>query len=94
MAKVYGSDKAPGDRVFLPGRAPHLPHPAGRTRSGSSAGTSTRSSLLAFSLVSVLALYLFQRVQTWLPLANGLPNVVPKMAFNTAVSFVTNTNWQ
>ena len=51
-------------------------------------------SLLAFSLVSVLALYLFQRVQTWLPLANGLPNVDPKMAWNTAVSFTTNTNWQ
>ena len=50
--------------------------------------------LLAFSLVSVLALYLFQRVQEWLPLSNGLPNVVPKIAFNTAISFVTNTNWQ
>ena len=51
-------------------------------------------SLLAFSLVSVLALYLFQRLQTWLPLSNDLPGVVPKVAFNTAVSFVTNTNWQ
>ena len=29
-----------------------------------------------------------------MPLANGLPNVVPEVAFNTAVSFVTNTNWQ
>src|SRR5262249_12521337 len=51
-------------------------------------------SLLAFSLVSVLGLYVFQRVQTWLPLGNDLPNVDPKMAWNTAVSFVTNTNWQ
>ena len=45
--------------------------------------------------MSVLALYLFQRVQTWLPAnPNDLDNVEARMAFNTAVSFVTNTNWQ
>ena len=67
MAKVYGSGKAPGDRVFA-----------------RSSGSSTACcgidpdreqrwnvyalSLLAFSLVSVLVLYCFQRFQTWLPL--------------------------
>ncbi|HEY0934099.1 MAG TPA: potassium-transporting ATPase subunit KdpA [Trebonia sp.] len=51
-------------------------------------------SLLAFSLVSVLALYLLERVQHWLPYANGMANVSPTTAWNTAASFVTNTNWQ
>src|SRR5438128_555379 len=51
-------------------------------------------SVLAFSLVSVLGLYLLQRVQHWLPLGNGLPAVAPSSAWDTAVSFVTNTNWQ
>ncbi|OLT11604.1 potassium-transporting ATPase subunit A [Actinomadura sp. CNU-125] len=49
-------------------------------------------SVLAFSLVSVLGLYLLQRVQQWLPL--GMGPVRPDQAWNTAVSFVTNTNWQ
>ena len=51
-------------------------------------------SVLAFSAVSVLFLYLFLRVQHWLWLSLGFPNVVPSGAWNTAVSFVTNTNWQ
>ena len=51
-------------------------------------------SVLAFSLVSVLAVYLLQRVQQWLPLGNDMAAVKPGSAWNTAVSFVTNTNWQ
>jgi K+-transporting ATPase ATPase A chain len=51
-------------------------------------------SLLAFSAVSVLVLYLFQRVQPHLPLSLGFPGVAPAQAWNTATSFVTNTNWQ
>lgn len=51
-------------------------------------------SVLAFSAVSVLFLYLFQRVQDRLWLSLGLPPVQPDQAWNTAVSFVTNTNWQ
>ncbi|MEU2350259.1 potassium-transporting ATPase subunit KdpA [Modestobacter sp. NPDC049651] len=51
-------------------------------------------SVLAFSVVSVLFLYLLQRVQQWLPLDNGMPAVGSGSAWNTAVSFVTNTNWQ
>jgi potassium-transporting ATPase potassium-binding subunit len=56
-------------------------------------GTYARS-LLAFSLISVLFLYLIQRIQEWLPYSNGMANVSPVTAFNTAASFVTNTNWQ
>jgi K+-transporting ATPase ATPase A chain len=51
-------------------------------------------SLLGFSLVSVLFLFGFQRLQSNLPLSLGLADVPPAGAFNTAVSFVTNTNWQ
>lgn len=51
-------------------------------------------SVLAFSAVSIVLLYLFQRLQHWLPLDNGFPGVEPGLAWNTAVSFTTNTNWQ
>jgi len=51
-------------------------------------------SLLGFSTASVLFLYLLQRVQGVLPLHGGLAGVSPAVAFNIAVSFVTNTNWQ
>jgi K+-transporting ATPase ATPase A chain len=51
-------------------------------------------SVLAFSAVSILFLYLFQRVQAQLLLSLGFPNVAPALSWNTAVSFVTNTNWQ
>src|SRR5512139_89400 len=51
-------------------------------------------SLLAFSLVGVVGLYALQRFQPNLPLSLGFPGVAPDQAFNTAASFVTNTNWQ
>src|SRR5580698_7546630 len=51
-------------------------------------------SMLAFSFISVLFLYGLQRVQTILPYDQGLPAVTPDTAWNTAASFVTNTNWQ
>ncbi len=51
-------------------------------------------SVLAFSLVGALVLYGLQRVQSHLPLSLGFADVDPALAFNTAVSFVTNTNWQ
>ena len=51
-------------------------------------------SLLAFSLIGVLLVYLLQRIQEWLPLSLGLPPVEQGLAWNTAISFVTNTNWQ
>ena len=56
-------------------------------------GTYARS-LLAFSFVSVLFVYLIERIQHWLPYSNGMANVNPVTAWNTAASFVTNTNWQ
>src|SRR5260370_10885825 len=51
--------------------------------------------MLLFSAVSMLVLYLLERVQHWLPLnPQKLANVAPDLAFNTAASFTTNTNWQ
>ncbi|MET7732067.1 potassium-transporting ATPase subunit KdpA [Streptomyces sp. NPDC005402] len=50
--------------------------------------------VLAFSAVSVVFLYLLQRLQGVLPLSLGFKAIDPDQAFNTAVSFVTNTNWQ
>ncbi|MBV9225814.1 MAG: potassium-transporting ATPase subunit KdpA, partial [Acidobacteriaceae bacterium] len=59
--------------------------------------TQYTSSLLGFSIFSFLFVYLLQRLQGILPLnPQGFnhTNVTPDLAFNTAVSFVTNTNWQ
>lgn len=51
--------------------------------------------MLAFNLFDLLAVYCLQRFQDMLPLnPQGLPAVTPDSAFNTAVSFATNTNWQ
>ncbi len=50
--------------------------------------------VLAFSTVGVLFLYLLQRLQGVLPGSLGFTSIDPAQAFNTAVSFVTNTNWQ
>ncbi len=51
-------------------------------------------SILAFSAVSVLFLYGIERLQHYLPLSIGMAAVTPDTAWNTAASFVTNTNWQ
>ncbi len=51
--------------------------------------------ILLFNFLGALAVYALQRLQLWLPLnPQAFANVSPDSAFNTAVSFVTNTNWQ
>ncbi|MEO8970509.1 MAG: potassium-transporting ATPase subunit KdpA [Ktedonobacteraceae bacterium] len=53
--------------------------------------------VLIFSVVGMLLLYLFERTQQWQGVLfnpQNLPNVEPQLAFNTAASFTTNTNWQ
>jgi len=53
------------------------------------------TTMLLFSAVSLILLYLFERLQHWLPWnPERLANVAPDLAWNTAVSFTTNTNWQ
>ena len=56
-------------------------------------GTYLRS-VLAISAVGVLLLYLILRIQEHLMLALGMPKLQADLAYNTAASFVTNTNWQ
>ncbi|GLS20634.1 potassium-transporting ATPase potassium-binding subunit [Labrys miyagiensis] len=51
--------------------------------------------MLVFSAAGFASLYAIFRLQVWLPLnPQGFPNLTPDLAFNTSVSFVTNTNWQ
>ena len=51
--------------------------------------------VLLFSLVGFIVVYALQRLQLWLPLnPQQMVNVTPDSSFNTAISFVTNTNWQ
>ena len=51
--------------------------------------------LLLFNALGAVLLYVLQRVQLWLPLnPQAFANVSPDSSFNTAVSFITNTNWQ
>ena len=56
-------------------------------------GTYARS-VLAFSFMSVLVLYVILRIQNHLPFSQGFPAVPGPLAWNTAASFTTNTNWQ
>ncbi len=53
------------------------------------------ASMLAFSIAGFVALYAILRLQAYLPLnPQGFAGMAPDLAFNTTVSFVTNTNWQ
>jgi K+-transporting ATPase ATPase A chain len=94
LARVLGGGTAPGDRVFLPlERA--LYRLAGVDPGREQPWGVYALSLLAFSAVSVVGLFLLERVQGVLPLnPTEVSSVPPALAFNTAASFVTNTNWQ
>ena len=51
--------------------------------------------ILLFNGLGVLVVYAIQRLQLWLPLnPQAMANITPDSSFNTAISFVTNTNWQ
>jgi potassium-transporting ATPase potassium-binding subunit len=56
--------------------------------------TGYAAAVLVFSFLSIVLLYLMLRLQALLPLSLGRGPVEPGIAFNTAVSFVTNTDWQ
>ncbi|GAA2779555.1 potassium-transporting ATPase subunit KdpA [Saccharopolyspora taberi] len=87
MARVYTSDKH--------WRVERAVYKVVRIDGDSSQRWTTYAAgVLGFSLVSIVLLYLMQRLQHLLPLSFGRGPVEPGTAFNTAVSFVTNTNWQ
>jgi K+-transporting ATPase ATPase A chain len=97
MAKVYTGQKVFGDRVAAPVERVIFRvtgvDPEGEQRWSTYAG-----SLLIFSLVGVLILYAELRLQAHLPFNRGHISSAdafnPGAAFNVAVSFLTNTNWQ
>ncbi|HEY5727112.1 MAG TPA: potassium-transporting ATPase subunit KdpA, partial [Acidimicrobiia bacterium] len=91
---VFGGGEAPGDRFFGPIER-FVYRLSGVNPEREQRWNVYALSLLAFSAVSVLALYALQRFQGSLPFnPTGVDGVPPALAFNTAVSFVTNTNWQ
>ena len=94
IARVFGGEPQREDRVFAPlERA--IFRLTGVTPESEQRWTAYARSVLAFSVVSILGLYLLQRVQGALFLnPTDVTGVPPALAFNTAVSFVTNTNWQ
>jgi len=94
MYKVYRGGRAPGDRVFLPVER-GIYRLCGVDPEGEQRWSTYTLSLLAFSLVSVLLTYLVLRIQGHLPLnPDHMHGVAQALSFNTAVSFLTNTNWQ
>ena len=94
LAGVYGEGKAAGDRLFLKVERP-VYRLCGIDPDREQRWSTYAYSLLAFSVVSVLVLYVLQRVQGSLPFNPTDVGAVPEaLSFNTAVSFVTNTNWQ
>ncbi len=94
LARVYGGGDAPGDRVFAPlERLIYRILRVDPEREQRWTGYAT--AVLAFSALSVVVLYALQRLQAHLPLnPTGVGGVRPPLAWNTAVSFVSNTNWQ
>ncbi|MGZ4689983.1 MAG: potassium-transporting ATPase subunit KdpA [Acidimicrobiia bacterium] len=94
LARVFGGGDAPGDRVFLPVERA-LYRVARIDPDREQRWTVYAYSVLGFSVVGTLMLYGIQRLQTVLPLnPTHAPRVGEALSFNTAVSFVTNTNWQ
>jgi len=87
MAGVYTSKKdLRGERFFY--------RMIGASSASEQNWSAYMRSLLAFSTVGILIVYALQRVQQWLPYSLGFPQTSEHLAFNTAISFVTNTNWQ
>lgn len=97
LAALYGArddGSAPGDRFFEPVER-RLYRIFGVDPDREQHWRSYASSLLALSVLSALTLYALLRTQGWLPLnPTGRDAVDPWVAFTTAVSFTTNTNWQ
>ncbi|MFI2619369.1 potassium-transporting ATPase subunit KdpA [Streptomyces sp. NPDC018584] len=87
MARVYGSKKHLRVEKWLY-RA------IGADPDSEMRWTAYLRGVLAFSAVGVLFLYLLQRLQGALPGSPGFRSIDPDQAFNTAASFVANTNWQ
>jgi K+-transporting ATPase ATPase A chain len=94
LARVGSGDKVPG-LGWLRGVEKLLYRAAGTSSGEGQSWKKYAVCLLAFNALGALFVYGLQRLQAWLPFnPQGLSNVSPDSAFNTAVSFVANTNWQ
>jgi potassium-transporting ATPase potassium-binding subunit len=98
IARVYGTEgddrPAPGDRIFSAVERP-IYRLCGVDPQREQRWTAYAVSVIAFSLVSFLLLYAILRLQGSLPFnPYDVGGVGEHLAFNTAVSFMTNTNWQ
>jgi K+-transporting ATPase ATPase A chain len=94
LARVGDGGKVPG-LSWLGGLERLIYRAAGTTADAAQGWKAYAIGLLVFNAVGALAVYGVQRLQQWLPLnPQALANVSPDSAFNTAVSFVSNTNWQ
>ena len=89
-----GDRPAPGDRIFLP--VERLVYRALRVNPDSSMTWKVyTTAVLVLGLLSTLLLYLILRLQGVLPLNPArAPGMSPQLSFNTAISFITGTNWQ
>jgi len=94
MARVFRGEPCGTDRVLGP--VERLLYRVAGVRPDDEMGWRRyAAALLAFNLLGILSVYALQRFQHVLPANPGqLPAVAPDLAFNTAVSFATNTNWQ
>lgn len=94
MARVYQGKPCGLDRVLGP--AERLIYRVAGIRADQEMGWKSYTlALLVFNAAGVVAVYLLQRFQAALPFnPQGLSGVSPDSAFNTAISFATNTNWQ
>jgi K+-transporting ATPase ATPase A chain len=94
MARVFTGQRTWLDPVLRPGER-LIYRLTGVDERREMRWTEYAAALLLFSVVSMLVLYVMQRAQAWLPFnPQGFGAVPPALAFNTAVSFTTNTNWQ
>ena len=94
MARVFGGEKTFLDPVLRPVER-LIYRLCGVDEKREMRWTEYGAAMLLFSGVSLIFLYLTERMQQWLPLnPQKFANVPPDLAWNTAVSFTTNTNWQ
>ena len=94
LARVGDGGAVPG--MTWMGRVERLLYKAGGVSPATDMGwKSYVLALLVFNSIGALFVFALQRLQAWLPLnPQSLANISPDSAFNTAVSFVANTNWQ
>jgi K+-transporting ATPase ATPase A chain len=96
MYKIFNGERTWLSPVFVPVER-FIYRLSGVNQDEEQKWTGYMISVLIFSVVGMLLLYAFERTQQWQGSffnPQGLPNVEPRLAFNTAASFTTNTNWQ